>query len=68
MKKRLISRKHIEKAYTIDILNHDIDLNLEPIEERINKLPKEMFQILGEVISFIENTNKFEGDKNHENK
>lgn len=66
MKKRLISRKHIEKAYTIDILNHDIDLNLEPIEERINKLPKEMFQILGEVISFIENTNKFEGDK-HEN-
>lgn len=68
MKKRLISRKHIEKAYTTDMLNHDIDLNLEPIEERINKLPKEMFQILGEVISFIENTNKFEGDKNHENK
>ena len=67
MKKRLISRKHIEKAYTTDILSQDIDLNLESMEEKIDKLPKEMFQILGEVISFIENTNKVEGDKNHEN-
>ncbi|WP_313755801.1 hypothetical protein [Tissierella sp.] len=67
MKKRLISRKHIEKAYKTDTLSGDIDLNLEPIEEKIDKLPKEMFQILGEIISFIENTNKFEGDKNHEN-
>ncbi len=66
MKKRLVSRKHIEKAYTKDLLSQDIDLNLESMEERIDKLPKEMFQILGEIISFIENTNKFEGDK-HEN-
>ena len=67
MKKRLISQKNIEKAYKADILNQDADLELEPIEERIDKLPKEMFQILGEVISFIESTNKVEGDK-HENK
>ena len=67
MKKRLISRKHIEKAYKTDTLSADIDLNLESMEEKIDKLPKEMFQILGEIISFIENTNKFEGDKHHEN-
>lgn len=66
MKKRLISPKHVEKAYTTDALNQDVDLNLEPIEEKIDKLPKEMFQILGEVISFIESTNIIEGDK-HEN-
>ncbi|WP_353095011.1 hypothetical protein [Tissierella praeacuta] len=66
--KRLISRKSIEKAYKTDTLVQDIELNLESTEEKIDKLPKEMFQILGEVISFIENTNKFEGDKNHENK
>lgn len=67
MKKRLISRKYIEKAYTTDAENQDMDLGQESIEERIDKLPKEMFQILGEVISFIENTNKLEGDKKHEN-
>lgn len=66
--KRLISRKSIEEAYKTDTLVQDIELNLESTEEKIDKLPKEMFQILGEVISFIENTNKFEGDKNHENK
>jgi len=43
------------------------NITLEPMEEKIDKLPKEMFQILGEIILFIENTNKFEGDKNHEN-
>ncbi|HAE91287.1 hypothetical protein [Tissierella praeacuta] len=67
MKKRFISRKHIERAYKTDTLSSNLDLNLEPMEEKIDKLPKEMFQILGEIILFIENTNKFEGDKNHEN-
>lgn len=68
MKKRLISFKTIEKAYTKEETNSDIDVKVESIEERIDKLPKEMFQILGEIVSFIENTNKIEGDKNHENK
>lgn len=67
MKKRLISKKYMKKAYTQDLQNLEMDINLESIEDKIDKLPKEMFQILGEVISFVENTNKFEGDKN-ENK
>lgn len=67
MKKRLILSKNIKKAYTQELETKDLDLNLESQAESIDKLPKEMFQILGEVISFIEITNKFEGDKN-ENK
>jgi type III secretion system FlhB-like substrate exporter len=67
MKKRLILNKNIKKAYTQELETKDLDLNLESQAESIDKLPKEMFQILGEVISFIEITNKFEGDKN-ENK
>ena len=67
MKKRLISKRYIEKAYTQDLQNVEMDINLESIEDKVDKLPEEMFQILGEVISFVENTNKFEGDKN-ENK
>ncbi|MBU5428206.1 hypothetical protein KQI41_17575 [Tissierella pigra] len=66
MKRRLISRKYVEKAYIKDEVNENA-LNEETIEEKVDKLPKEMFQILGEVISFIEKTNKLEGDKNHEN-
>lgn len=64
MKKRLIPRKYIEKAYIKDNKSQDINLNLEDTTENIDKLPKEMFQILEDVISFIENINKYEGDKN----
>jgi type III secretion system FlhB-like substrate exporter len=66
MKTRLISRKYIEKAYIKDEVREEL-LEEESVEEKVDKLPKEMFQILGEVISFIEKTNKLEGDKNHEN-
>lgn len=67
MKKRLISKRYIEKAYTQDSQNVEMDIKLESIEDKVDKLPKEMFQILGEMISFVENINKLEGDKN-ENK
>lgn len=66
MKKRLIPKKYIERAYTLEVENPNKDLDLETTEEKIDKLPKEMFQILGEIISFIENTNKFEGEKNED--
>lgn len=65
--KRLIPRKLIEKAYTLDTVE-ELDSDKDTIAEKVEKLPEEMFQILGEIISFIENTNKLEGDQNHENK
>ena len=67
MKKRLIPKKYIKKAYTRDNEKQDFNMDLEPMADKIDKLPKEMFQIIGEVISFIEKTNTIEGDKN-ENK
>ena len=67
MKKRLISKKNVELAYTKDLSLDHIDLETREIEDDIESLPQEMFEILGQVISFIENTNKLEGD-NHENK
>ena len=63
MKRRLILNKNIKKAYTQEIERKDLDIKQESQVENIDKLPKEMFQILGEVISFIETTNKFEGEK-----
>ena len=64
MKKRLIPKKYIKKAYSLDTQQQNIDIKNESSIEDIDKLPKEMFQILGEIVSFIENTDKFEGDKN----
>lgn len=64
MKKRLILNKNIKKAYTQEVERKNLDINPESQVEDIDKLPKEMFQILGEVVSFIETTNKFEGEKN----
>ena len=63
MNKRLISRKYVEKAYKKEFANVEIDLNTRPNKEKLHRLPKEMFQILGEVIQYIENINKIEGDK-----
>ena len=66
MKRRLILNKNIKKAYTQEIERKDLDIKQESQVENIDKLPKEMFQILGEVISFIEIINKFEGEKSWE--
>ena len=67
MKKRLIPRKDIAKAYSQREEGPKLDLNMDSPLKDVEKLPKEIFEILGEVLLFIESTNKFEGDKN-ENK
>ena len=65
MKKRLIPKSYVERAYTKTYEKQTMDS--DPSIEKIDLLPKEIFEILGEVIGFIENTNTLEGDKN-ENK
>lgn len=67
MKKRLIRRKDITKAYTQEQDKPELERNMDSPREDIDKLPKEIFEILGEVVSFIETTNKLKGD-NNENK
>lgn len=67
MKKRLVTKKYIERAYTKDLSLEDMDIKKREKKDNIDSLPKEMFEIIGELISFIENTNKLEGDK-YENK
>lgn len=66
MIKRLIPRKEIERAYKREVDNYEEQFKDEG-EKKLNCLPDEMFQILGKVISFIENNDKIKGDKN-ENK
>lgn len=65
MKARLIPKSYIEKAYTKSYERPSLEL--EPSTEKLDLLPNEIFEILGEVIGFIERTNILEGDKN-ENK
>ncbi len=67
MKRRLIRKKDIERAYTKDLSLEDIDLEERERKKDVDRLPDEMFEILGQVITFIENINKLEGDKD-ENK
>lgn len=67
MKKRLVPKKHIQRAYTKDLSLEDLNIKEREKTEDIDSLPKEMFEILGQVISFIESTNKIEGEQN-ENK
>lgn len=68
MKKRLIPIKDITKAYTKEQKKPELEINMDSPNEDVDKLPKEIFEILGEVVSFIEITNKFEEDNNNENK
>lgn len=67
LKKRLIPKKDIQKAYTKDLSLEDIELDKRETKDDIDNLPDEIFEILGQVISFVEKTNKLEGDIN-ENK
>jgi hypothetical protein len=66
MKIRLISKKQLKKAYEKKKIENKIDIKEELAIENIEKVPKELFQILGETLSFIENVNKMEGEKNED--
>lgn len=66
MKIRLVSKKQLKKAYEKKKVENKIDIKEELAIENIEKVPKELFQILGETLSFIENVNKMEGDKNED--
>ncbi len=61
MKIRLVSQKQIKKAYTRRNLPLSID-EREKIKDNLDKLPEELFQILGETLSFIEYVNNKEDD------
>jgi hypothetical protein len=67
MKIRLVSKKQVKNAYEKKKNKSKIDLKEELAIENIEKVPKELFQILGETLSFIENVNNMEGKK-HEDK
>lgn len=66
MKIRLISNEDVQNAYQKKQIDNKLDLNKNLDMENLEKIPEELFQILGETLSFIENTNNMEGkeDKN----
>lgn len=72
MKKvRLVPQKQIKKAYDKNKIAKKIDLDEEMVKEKlglnnVEEIPKEMFSILGETLSFIDKVNKMEGDKNED--
>lgn len=66
MKIRLVSKKHIKNAYKKKPIDNKIDLKEELSIENIEKVPKELFLILGETLSFIENVNNMEGEKDED--
>ena len=66
MKVRLVSKKHVKNAYEKKKNKSRIDIKEELGMENIEKVPKELFLILGETLSFIENVNNIEGDKDED--
>lgn len=72
MKKiRLVPQKQIKKAYGRSRPIKKASLNEEVIKEElglnhVEKIPEEMFSILGETLSFIDKVNKMEGNKNED--
>ncbi|NLJ98607.1 MAG: hypothetical protein GX320_04975 [Tissierellia bacterium] len=66
MKIRLVSKQDIKNAYEKKQIDSKIDLNKSLDMEKLEKVPNELFQILGETLSFIENINNMEGNKNED--
>ncbi|NLV76550.1 MAG: hypothetical protein GX023_06155 [Tissierellia bacterium] len=66
MKIRLVPRKQIKKAYEKKKQEGNTQLKKELGIENMEKVPKELFQILGETLSFIENVNNMEGKKDED--
>ena len=66
MRIRLVSQKHIKKAYEKKEVTNKLDIKEELGIENIERVPKELFQILGETLSFIESINNMEEDKDED--
>ena len=66
MKIRLISKKYVKNAYEKREVANKIDIEEELGIDNIERIPKELFQILGETLSFIENINSMEEDKDED--
>ena len=66
MKVRLVSKKHVKRAYEKKDIENKIDIKKELGMENIERVPKELFQILGETLSFIKNVNNIEGEKDED--
>lgn len=67
MKIRLVSQSQVKKAYTRRSLPSSMKQRENINGDNLDKLPKELFQILGETLSFIEYVNNKEDDS-HEDK
>ena len=66
MKIRLVSKKQIKNAYEKKKYENKVDIKEELGMENIEKVPKELFQVLGETLSFIEDVNNMEEDKDED--
>ena len=67
MKIRLVSQNQIKKAYTKRNIPTSNDSENSFSMDKLEKLLKELFQIIGETLSFIEYVNNKEDDL-YENK
>jgi type III secretion system FlhB-like substrate exporter len=54
MKLRIVPRKEVQKAYKRDFIDRNFDIKEEKVLDDIDKVPKELFSILSEVLTFIE--------------
>lgn len=63
MNRRLVTREVVEKAYKRDLDYYEENTIKDEREDNLDALPDEMFQILGKLVSFIEKSDKIEGEK-----
>jgi len=54
MKLRIVPRKEVQKAYKRDFIDRNFDIKEEKVLDDIDKVPKELFSILSEVLTFVE--------------
>lgn len=66
MKIRLVPRKYVKRAYEKKKQEGNVDLKKELGIENVDKIPEELFQILGETLSFVEDINNMEVDKDED--
>lgn len=54
MKLRIVQRKEVQKAYKREFIDSSFDLKEGKVLDDIDKVPKELFSILSEVLTFVE--------------
>lgn len=60
---RIVTRKEVEKAYSEKNEELEEEISLKDLEESVDNIPEEIFEIIGGIVAFLDHSETNKGEK-----